>query len=88
MSSFAYKCVFYRAKHHAKWGSYRSKFWRSWNAKMKYTSGQSSKYRLKTGVNFLAIMLTPGVMVIKMSKMAHFLYFLLMTASESAYERS
>ena len=26
-------------------------------------------------------MFTPGVMIIKMSKMAHFLYFLLMTAT-------
>ena len=29
----------------------------------------------KNGIIFLVIMFTPGVMVIKMSKMAHFLYF-------------
>ena len=33
-------------------------------------------------------MLAPGVMVIKISKMAHLLYFLLMIASESASGRS
>ena len=31
----------------------------------------------KNGVNYLVIMFTPRVIVIKMSKMAHFLYFLL-----------
>ena len=34
----------------------------------------------KNGVIFLIIIFTPGVMVIKMLKMAYFLYFLLMTA--------
>ena len=34
----------------------------------------------KNGVICLVIMFTPGVMVIRMSKMAHFLYFLLTTA--------
>ena len=34
----------------------------------------------KNGVICLVIMFAPGVMVIKMSKMAHFLYFLLMPA--------
>ena len=34
----------------------------------------------KNGVICLVIMFTPRVMVIKMSKMAHFLNFLLMTA--------
>ena len=34
----------------------------------------------KNGVICLVIMFTPRVMVIKMSKMANFLYFLLMTA--------
>ena len=29
-------------------------------------------------------MFTPGVMIIKMSKMAHFLYFLLMTATNQS----
>ena len=34
----------------------------------------------KNGVICLVILLTPGFMVIKMPKMAHFLYILLMTA--------
>ena len=34
----------------------------------------------KNGAICLVIIFTPGVMVIKMSKMAHFLYFLQMTA--------
>ena len=34
----------------------------------------------KNGIIFLVLMLTPGARVIKMSKMAHFLYFLLLTA--------
>ena len=34
----------------------------------------------KNGVIRLVIMFTPRVMVIKMSKIAHFLYFLLITA--------
>ena len=34
----------------------------------------------KIGVICLAIMFTPGNIVIKMSKMSHLLYFLLMTA--------
>ena len=38
----------------------------------------------KNGVICLVIMFTPGVMVIKMSKMAHFLYFLLMPAKNQS----
>ena len=34
----------------------------------------------KSGVIFLIIMFTPGVKVVKMSKMGHFLYFFLTTA--------
>ena len=36
----------------------------------------------KNGVICLVILLTSRVMVIKMSKMAHFLYFLLMKAKD------
>ena len=38
----------------------------------------------KNGVTFLVIMFTPGIMLIKMSQMAHFLYFLLMTAKSQS----
>ena len=34
----------------------------------------------KNGIIFLVIVFTPGVMVIKMSKITHFLYFVLTTA--------
>ena len=38
----------------------------------------------KNGIIYLVIMLTPQVMVIKMSKMADFLYFLLMPAKNQS----
>ena len=38
----------------------------------------------KNGVICLVIMFTPGVMVIKISKMTHFLYFLLMPAKNQS----
>ena len=41
----------------------------------------------KNGVIFLVIMFIPRVMDIKMSKMAHFLYFLLMTAKNQSQFR-
>ena len=64
VSPLACKCVFYR-----------SELWKSSNADVKYTSGYSSKNREKNGVICLAIMFIPGVMVIKMLKMAHFFAF-------------
>ena len=39
MSYLAFECVVYRPKHNAKGGPYGIEFWRSWNAKMKYTNG-------------------------------------------------
>ena len=43
---------------------------------------------VKNGVASLFKMFTPRVMVIKMSKMAHFLYFLLITAKcQSQFEQ-
>ena len=48
---------------------------------MKYIpTDRAQRAHEKNGVIFLDIMLTPEVKVIKMSKMAHFLYFLLMAA--------
>ena len=69
-------------------GPHGTELWRSWNAKMKYTNKQSPKSRWKkkkkkNRASCLVIMLTPGVMVIKMCKMAHFLCFLLMPAKIS-----
>ena len=53
---------------------------------MKYTNRQSSKSKnqLKNWVTFSVIMFTPRVMVIKMSKMAYVLYFLLMEAKSNS----
>ena len=76
MSSLAYKYVFYRSEHNAK-GE------RSWNADIKNTNGKSSKSRWEKWGHFFVIMCTPRVIIIKMSKIAHFLYFLLMTAKSS-----
>ena len=52
-----------------------TEFWRSLNAKIKYTNWQSLKSRWKKGVIFLVIMFTAGVKVINMSKNASFFVF-------------
>ena len=49
-----------------------------WNTE----TDKTQKVDEKNGVIYLGIMFTPTVMVIKMSKMAHFLYFQLMTAKK------
>ena len=84
MSSLVCKCAFYRAEHNAKEGPHWTEFWGSWNVKMKYTNIYSSKSRWKKWVICLVINYTPGAMVIKMSKIAHFLYFLLMPAKNQS----
>ena len=38
VSSMACKYIFYRPEHNAKGGPHGTEFWRSWNAKMKYTN--------------------------------------------------
>ena len=49
---------------------------------MKYTNGQ--RVDEKNVVICLVIIFTPGVMDIKMSKMAHFFYFLQTTAKHQS----
>ena len=49
-----------------------------WNTE----TDKTQKVDEKNGVIYLGIMFTPTVMVIKMSKMAHFLYFQLMTTTK------
>ena len=49
-----------------------------WNTE----TDKTQKVDEENGVIYLGIMFTPTVMVIKMSKMAHFLYFQLMTAKK------
>ena len=48
--------------------------------KLNMPTDRTQRVGEKNGVIFLVIMLTSRAMVIKMSKMVHFLYFLLMTA--------
>ena len=72
------KHVFYRLENNAKERPHIIEFLTSWNAKMKYTNGQSSKSRQENGITCLSTMFTPRVMVIAIiivSKMGHFLYF-------------
>ena len=84
-SSLAYQCIFYRPENNTKSGDAQgTEFWKSWKAKMKYTNGENSRVDEKNGVICLVIMFAPGVMVIKMSKMAHFWYFLSMSAKNQS----
>ena len=48
---------------------------------------RAQKAEEKNGVICLVIVFTPGVMIIKMSKDAHFLYFLLMAAKNKSQLR-
>ena len=47
--------------------------------KWKLSTDKAQRVNKKNGVICLHIIFTPRVMVIKMSKMGHFLYFLVMT---------
>ena len=62
-------------------GQHGIEFWRPWNAKMKYTNGYSSKSRWEKRSHLSSYHVYSGsyMMVIKMSKMVHFLYFLWIT---------
>ena len=44
--------------------------------------GIDLKDLMKNGVNYLTVMFTPRVRVIKMSKIVHFLYFFLIAAKK------
>ena len=78
VSSLACKYVFYRPEYNAKGGSHELNFdglkMQKWNIPM----DRAQRVDEKNGVICL-VMFTPGFIVIKMSKMAHFLYFLLIT---------
>ena len=67
----ACKCVFYRPEHNAKGGPHGTEFWRFWNISTDRAQTADGKNRAIC----LVIMFTPWVMVIKMSKMAHFCIF-------------
>ena len=79
MAALTCKCVFYKPEQNAKGRPLEIEFRRSWNAKRKYTNRQWERVNEKKGVICLVIMVNSRVMVIKMSKMAQFLYFLLMS---------
>ena len=72
VSSLACKCVFYRPKHYANGRPHGIEFSMTWNAKMKYTN--------RARVICLVIIFNHRVLVLKVSKIAHFLYLPLMTA--------
>ena len=58
-------------------------FERFWNKKRNIPTNRTHTLYEKNEAISPVIMFTPGVAVIKLSKMAHFLYFLLMTAKNS-----
>ena len=76
VSPLARKCVFYKPEHNAKGGSHELNFdglkMQKWNIPMDRTQRVDEK----NGVICL-VMFTARVIVMKMSKMAHFLHFLL-----------
>ena len=72
VSSLACKCVFYRPEHNAKG---RNTEMQKWNI----PADRAQSVDEKNGDICLFIMFVPRFTVIKMLKMAHFLYFLLMT---------
>ena len=73
------KCVFYRQEHNAKVGPHGTEL------ECKNGIYQQIEVKEEMRKNWVispVIMFTVRVMVIKMTKMAHFLYFLLMTAKK------
>ena len=81
VSSFPCKCVFYRPEHNAK----RNLILKVLKCKNEAHQQIELKELMKqNGVICLVAMFTPGVTIIKMSKMAHFLYFLLMATKNQA----
>ena len=76
--SLACRCIFYRPEHNAMGGfnelDFRGLKIQKWNIPVE----KAQRVDEKNSVICLVIF-TPGVMVIKMPKMTHFLYFLLIT---------
>ena len=76
VSSLACKCVFYRTELNAKWGLNWIEFWRSWGDREK---NEKNRVDEKNGIIFLVIKVTYRVMTFKMSEIANYFYFLLIT---------
>ena len=72
VSSLVRNCAFYRSELTGKWGPYGTEI-KFLKFKMKYIAQRVDE---KNGIIHL-VMFAPRVMIIKMSKMAHFMYFLL-----------
>ena len=89
----AWKCackfVFYRLEHNAKGGSPCNWILKvlKWKNGIK-SNGLTQIVNETNGIICLVIMFTPRVIVIKMSKIVHFLYFLLMTAKKQSQKKS
>ena len=71
-SSLASKCVFYSPEHNAKGDHMKLNFEGPEMQKLNIPTDKTQRVDQKNGVICLVIMFTSGVMVIKMSKMAHF----------------
>ena len=84
LSSLAGKCVFHRPEQNANGGPIELNFEGLEMQKWNIPTDRAQKRDTKNGVICLVMMSTPGVMVIKMSKMAHFFNFLLMTANSKS----
>ena len=78
--SFSCKYVFYRQEHNAKRDSMKLNFEGLEMQKWNIPTNRAWKADEKNRIICLAIIVISRVMVIKMSRMAIFLYFLLMTA--------
>ena len=72
VSYLAYKCVFYRQEHYAR----RIKFESLEIQKENMPIDRNQRVGEKNGIICFVIMFTPSAIVIKISKMAHFFYFL------------
>ena len=83
VSSLSCKSVFFRSEHNAKGDHMELSFQRLEMQKWKIPTGRPQRADEKIEAICLIIMFTPRIMVIKMSKMAHIMYFLLMTAEKS-----
>ena len=76
VSSLSYKCVFYRTESNTKGGPLN--FEGLEMQKCKTPTNSAQRVDETNVIICLVIMFAPRIMVIKMSKTAHFLYFLLM----------
>ena len=75
--SLAFECVLFRPEQNANGRSKELKFKGLERQKWNMTTDRAQRVDEKNGATYLSIMLTPRVMVIKMSKMAYFLYLLM-----------